>query len=40
MNEAEGDKAETSVTLQNIGFVYFKLRNYEQAIKYYTRYWI
>ena len=25
------------MTLNNIGVVYFKLRNYEQAIKYYTR---
>lgn len=37
LREAEGDKAEISITLNNIGLVYFKLHNYEGALKYYNQ---
>ena len=37
VREAEGDKAEISITLNNIGLVYFKLHNYEGALKYYNQ---
>ena len=36
VREAEGNKAEMSVTLQNIGFIYYKLKNYETALKNYN----
>lgn len=35
LREAEGNKAQISITLNNIGLVYFKLHNYESALKYY-----
>lgn len=37
LREAEGNKAEMSITLNNIGLIYSSLRNYETAIKYYNR---
>jgi tetratricopeptide (TPR) repeat protein len=36
LREAEGNKAEMSVTLNNIGLIYSSLQNYETAIKYYN----
>lgn len=36
LREAEGNKAQISITLNNIGLVYFKLHNYESALKYYN----
>lgn len=37
LREIEGNKAEISITLNNIGLVYFKLHNYEGALKYYNQ---
>jgi len=37
LREAEGNKAEISITLNNIGLVYFKLNNFDGALKYYNR---
>lgn len=37
IRENLGDKSEISITLHNIGFVYFKLKNYPEALKYYQR---
>ena len=37
LREREGNKAEISVSLNNIGLVYFKLHNYEGALKYYNQ---
>ena len=37
VREEEGNKAEISITLNNIGLVYFKLHNYESALKYYEK---
>jgi signal transduction histidine kinase len=37
LREAEGNKPEISITLNNIGLVYFKLHNYEGALKYYNQ---
>ena len=37
LREKEGNKAEISITLNNIGLVYFKLHNYEGALKYYNQ---
>ncbi|MEJ7646694.1 MAG: tetratricopeptide repeat-containing sensor histidine kinase [Chryseolinea sp.] len=36
LREQEGNKADISVSLSNIGLVYFKLHNYEGALKYYN----
>ena len=35
--ERDGNKAEMSITLNNIGLIYSSLKNYETAIKYYNR---
>jgi signal transduction histidine kinase len=35
IRESEGDTREISISLNNIGLVYFKLHNYVQALKYY-----
>lgn len=37
IREAEGDKKEISIALNNIGLVYFKLGNVQLALDYYTR---
>lgn len=37
LREAEGDKAEMSITLNNIGLIYSSLKNHETAIKYFNR---
>jgi signal transduction histidine kinase len=37
LREAEGNKADISITLNNIGLVYFKLHNYESSLKYYEQ---
>ncbi len=37
LREAQGNKAEISISLNNIGLVYFKLYNYEGALKYWTK---
>lgn len=37
IREAEGDKSEISVALNNIGLVYFKIHSYNQALNYYHR---
>jgi signal transduction histidine kinase len=36
LREAEGNKAEMSIALNNIGLIYSSLKNYETAIKYYN----
>ncbi len=37
LNEAKQNKEEIGITYNNIGFVHFKLKDYETAIKYYLK---
>jgi len=37
LREKDGNMADISATLNNIGFVYYKLNNYEKALEYYKR---
>ncbi|MFN3840911.1 MAG: tetratricopeptide repeat protein, partial [Cyclobacteriaceae bacterium] len=37
LREEDGDSEEIAVSLNNVGFVYFKLRNYPKALEFYTK---